>query len=214
MRRTAGLAFLALLVAACGAAPGRSLVDYHDPTGRFVARLPAENTFTVLATRMATASTPGVLAGVLAEPPALASPSASPSSVLGDRFAVDQTSDDRTIFQALVVTTEGFSSLDDMTLYFLTNDATFDVRETRAIRVAGETGRLVVADYLEDGAPIAGVAGAFTLGRDGVGYLIAAIFPPGTWAAQRTDFLAIVRSFRSAVPPHEAAIPVAVPTAA
>lgn len=213
MRRTAGLAFLSLLVAACGAAPARSLVDYHDPGGRFVASLPAANTFTVVPTRLETASTPGVLAGVIAEPPALASPSASPTSAIGG-FGIGPTSDDRTIFQALVVTTDGFTSLDDMTLYFLTNDSTFDVRETRAIRVAGEPGRLVVADYRAGDAATAGVAGAFTLGRDGVGYLIAAIFPPGTWAAQRADFLAVVRSFRSAVPPQEAAIPVAVPTAA
>jgi hypothetical protein len=212
VRRTAGLAFLSLLVAACGAPSGRDLVRYHDPGAVFTALVPAGAAITVLEPRRATASSPGVLAGYLAEPPAQATP--SPAGGLGGGLALSQTAEDRTTFQALVVTTEGFSSIDDMTLYFLTGDTTFDVRLSRPIRVAGEAGRLIVADYVEGGSPVAGVAGAFSLGSDGVGYLLAAIFPAGTWEAERDDFLAMVRAFSVRVPPQEAALPVAVPTAA
>ena len=212
MRRTASLAFLSLLLVACGAGPGRDLVRYHDPKANFTAFLPAEDVITVLRPKLPTVGAPGVVAGVLAEPPARATP--SPSGGLGGGLSLAQTSADLTSFQALVVTTGGFSSLEDMTLFFLTSDTTFDVRTTRSIRVAGTPGRLIVADYLVDGTARAGVAGAFSLGRDGVGYLLAAIFPAGTWDAQRDDFLAIVASFSVRVSPQEAAIPLAAPTAA
>ena len=75
MRRTASLAFLSLLLVACGAGPGRDLVRYHDPKANITAFLPAEDVITVLRPKLPTVGAPGVVAGVLAEPPARATPS-------------------------------------------------------------------------------------------------------------------------------------------
>jgi len=66
-----------------------------------------------------------------------------------------------------------------------------------------------VADVVRDGQKLAGVATAFTLGQEGVGYIVFAIFPPGEWANERSDFLKVVGSFRSAVPPGMKAFPLA-----
>jgi hypothetical protein len=49
---------------------------------------------------------------------------------------------------------------------------------------------------------------ATSLGHDGTGYLLAAIFPPGSWSAEEADFLHVVRSFRGDVPPGLRTFPV------
>ena len=61
--------------------------------------------------------------------------------------------------------------------------------------------RSVVADSIQDGEARSSVAVAFSLGRGDVGYLIAALFPPGEWEAQEPDLLRLVASFRAEVPP-------------
>ncbi|MGZ8624780.1 MAG: hypothetical protein ACXWYQ_11530 [Actinomycetota bacterium] len=65
-----------------------------------------------------------------------------------------------------------------------------------------------MADSLQDGEPRATVAVALSLGRDGIGYLGAAIFPPGEWEAEEADFLRVVRSFRTEIPPGLLTFPV------
>src|SRR6266540_815816 len=72
---------------------------------------------------------------------------------------------------------------------------------------------LAVADVVRDGQKVAGVAAAFTLGQQGVGYIVLAIFPPGDWASERSDFLKVVGSFRPGVPPGMKAFPLAGGTA-
>jgi hypothetical protein len=53
------------------------------------------------------------------------------------------------------------------------------------------------------------LAAAFTLGRQGVGYIVAAIFPAGDWNNQRSDFLKVVSSFQAEVPPGLRTFPLA-----
>jgi hypothetical protein len=105
------------------------------------------------------------------------------------------------VYEAFVVTTDGFQDLSDMVLAFLTAEPSVDMRETRPIRIDGTEGRLVVADTVQEGVAGSSVAVAFSLGRHDVGYLVAALFPPGEWEAQEADLLRVVASFRAEVPP-------------
>lgn len=191
-------------IAGCSGAPTstRDFVRYHDPEGVFVADLPAGHTLSPAEPRAEGQTAPGVLAGVVAEPPG----AASPSSALGGGTAL-ATDPDRTSFQVLVVTSGGFESLDDMVLSYLTLDPSIDVREERPIEVDGDPGRLVVADVLGDGATAAGIAAVFSLGHGGTGVILAVVFPPGTWEAERADFERLLRSFRTGLAPGELAVP-------
>jgi hypothetical protein len=96
-----------------------------------------------------------------------------------------------------------------MALYYLTGGGSIDVRLEEPIRVDGAPGRLVVADSIQGGEAVSSVAVAFSLGREGTGYLVAAIFAPGSWEAERSDFLRVVDSFRAEVPPGLQTFPVA-----
>lgn len=196
---------LLLALAACSSGSGRSFARYYDPQGLFTANLPAANDITV-APPQPSSGGPGILSGVIASPP---QPSPSPQSALGGGLDLGQTgSTDQTIYEAFVVTTDSFSSLSDMTLYFLTRDPSIDVQLEQSIRFDGMPGKLVVADVVRGGSPAAGVAVVLSLGTDGTGYLVAAIFPPGTWDGERADFLNVVGSFRVDVPPGIATFPV------
>lgn len=198
-------ATLLVALVACSGASGRSFARYYDPQGLFAANLPAANDITVTPPQPSS-SGPGILSGVIASPP---QPSPSSQSALGGGLDLGQTaSTDQTIYEAFVVTTDSFSSLADMTLYFLTRDPSIDVQLEQAIRFDGMPGRLVVADVVRGGNPAAGVAVALSLGAAGTGYLIAAIFPPGSWDGERSDFLRVVGSFRVDVPPGIATFPV------
>ena len=55
----------------------------------------------------------------------------------------------------------------------------------------------------------ASVAAAITLGDGETGYLLAAIFPPGEWDAERGDFGRVLSSFDANVPPGLATFPMA-----
>lgn len=191
-------------IAGCGgpSGPTRDFVEYHDPDGVFIADLPAGHTFAPTDPRPESQTAPGILAGVIAEPPG----AASPSSALGGGTAL-ATDPDETSFQILVLTSSGFESLDDMVLSYLTADPLIDVREERPTRVDGDPGRLVVADVFRDDVPVAGIAAVFSLGHGGTGFILASVFPPGTWEAERSDFLWVLRSFRVDLPPGELAVP-------
>lgn len=69
------------------------------------------------------------------------------------------------------------------------------------MRIAGSSGRLIVADVTQGGQVTSSVAAAVSLGTGGDGYLVAAIFPSGGWDAERADFLRVFASFRAGVPP-------------
>ena len=209
MRRTVVLvALLALGVVACASTKDRDLSRYYDPEGLFTASLPSANTVSVTPPQPGEAG-PGILSGVISQPPA---PSPSPQGQfgggLGQGLSQQTAPADQTTYEAFVVTTEVFDDLSDMSLYFLTGDPTIDLREQRPIRVAGTAGRLVVADSLQDSEPRASVALAMSLGTEGTGYLVAAIFPPGEWDTEETDFLRVVESFRADVPPGLLTFPV------
>jgi hypothetical protein len=206
-RTRLGVLLACLVLAACSGSANRDLARYYDPEGLFSADLPAANTLSVTPpqTGQRTAS---ILSGVVAAPP---QPSASPSSALGDPLGggigQQAPAGDQTMYEVFVVTTNTLDSLDAMTLYFLTADPAIDVRDEQPVEVANAEGRLVVADIRRSGAVVASVAAALTLGSHGVGYIVAAVFPPGGWSNERSDFARVVASLRPSVPPALASFP-------
>lgn len=205
MRRTIpraiafGLA-LGLALSACASARERELLRYYDPEHRFSTRLPAANTISVLPPQQAEDG-PSLLSGVISQPPL---PSPSPQSRfggIGEGLGQPPTPPDQTVYEALAVSTGTFDDLQGMALFFVTGVPTMDVREQREVRIDGLPGLLVIADSVEGGEARAGVAVAMTLGREGTGYVLAAIFPPGQWEAEEPDFLRVLSSFRVGTPP-------------
>src|SRR5581483_4560386 len=161
MRRWGLAAVVALALSACSSGPSRELARYYDPSGLFATDLPAANDITVTSPQPA-ANGPGVLGGVISAPP---QPSPSPSDAFGTGLGGQPVQSDRTVYEALVVTTDGFGDLPAMVAYF---------------HRGGQT--------------TASVAAAFSLGDGRTGYIVAAIFPPGTWAGEEADFLRVLRS--------------------
>lgn len=193
---------LALALPACSGDGGREFARYYDPRGFFTASLPAADTFTVTSPQSGQDG-PGLLTGVIAQPPA---PSSAPRASLFDLSQTEEA--DQTIYQVLAVGTGGFEGLADMGLYFLTGDPAIDVQLDETVRIDGSEGRLVVGDVRNAGAATASVAVGMTLGEGGTGYLIAAVFPPGDWEAERLDFFRVLESFRGNVPPSFETFPV------
>jgi hypothetical protein len=208
MRRRAALVVLCCLaLAACSGSQARDLARYYDPQGLFTADLPAANALSVTTAQQGRGSS-SVLSGVVSSPP---QPSASPSSAFGGALggvaAQAAPTGDRTLYQVLAVTTDAFPTVEAMTLYFLTANPSIDVRDERPVTIGGGEGRLVVADVVESDSPRAGLAAAFTLGQDGVGYIVAAVFPPGDWAREEADFSKVVGSLHAGVAPGLASFP-------
>ena len=214
MRRTAiATAMAAMALVACSTGKNRDFAVYYDPEGLFSASLPAANDIAV-APSQPPSQGPSVLTGVVSTPPA---PSPSPSSAFGggltDLAAQTTGPQDQTVYEALAVTTGTFQDLPQMALAFLTGNPVVDVQIEQGTRVGGIAGELIVADVVRDSQKVAGVAAAFTLGQQGVGYIVLAIFPPGDWTSERSDFLKVVGSFRPGVPPGMKAFPLAGGTA-
>ena len=200
MRRFIVIAAASVVLVACSAGSGRDFARYYDPQGLFTTNLPAANVITVTPPQPASAGAPGLLAGVIAAPPQ-PSPSAS-TGTFGGGLNLGQTAPaDQTIYEAFAVTTDTFQTLGDMSLFFLTGDPAIDLQQEASIRIDGQAGKLVVADVTQGGQVTSSVAAAFTLGRGGTGYLIAAVFPPGGWDKERDDFMRVLASFRAGVPP-------------
>jgi hypothetical protein len=193
-----------LILAGCSQDTGRDLVRYYDEQGLFTVNLPAENEIVVTPPQVAQDG-PGLLTGVVSSPPA-PSPQAQPG--LGSALTpTEQT--DQTIYQAFAITSKEFEDLDEMALYFLTGDPVVDVLLDERTRLDGEIARLVVADVRSGAEVTSSVAAALTLGDGQTGYLVAAIFPPGSWDDERADFQRVLRSFHTQVPPGLATFPVA-----
>jgi hypothetical protein len=201
MRVRAGLGLLlaGALLTGCANGESRQLARYYDPRGLFSADLPAANSVTVAPVRRAGAGS-SLLSGVVASPP---QPSPTESSPLGGGFgamAQQAPAGDQTLYQVLAVRTNAFDSVEAMDVSFLTGDPAIDVREERAILVGRTVGRLIVADITRAGSVQATIAAAFTLGTHDVGYIVAAVFPPGDWDRERSDFARIVASLTPEVP--------------
>ena len=195
-----------VLLAACAQDQGREFARYYDKQGLFTVNLPEANDITVTPPQQGSQGGAGLLTGVVSSPPA-PSPTAAPALGAGfDPAATTQT--DQTIYQAFAVTTDSFDDLDQMALYFLTGDPVVDVVIDDPTRLAGDPGRLVVADVRDGDQVNASVAAAMTLGDGSTGYLIAAIFPPGGWDDERADFERVVGSFNADVPPGFDTFPV------
>ncbi len=201
-RSFALVAAVAVGLVACSQSSSREFARYYDPLGHFSTNLPVANDITVTPPQPAPAADqPGFLAGVVSSPPL---PSPSPTSQfgsIGSQFGQQAQATDRTIYEVFVVTTGTFADLPDMVLYFLTQDPGVDVQVDRGAKLAGMTGRLVVADVSRDGQATASVAAAFTLGENDTGYIVAAVFPPGDWGREESDFQNVLDSFRTDLPP-------------
>jgi hypothetical protein len=203
MRKLLGVCALAVSLAACSGDSGREFARYYDPEGFFVTNLPAAHDITVTPPQAA-GDGPGLLTGVVASPPQ-PSPSAPTTGALG---IAQEEPQDQTIYEALAISTSGFDDLEQMGLYFLTGDPAIDVQIDDPVRIDGHEGRLLVADITQDGEATASLAAALTLGEDGTGFLVAAVFPPGRWEAEREDFFSVLGSFRANIPPGLETFPV------
>lgn len=208
MKRTLAGTALVLVLAACTGDSGRELASYYDPQGRFATSLPAANDLSVTQPQPSQGG-PTLLTGVVATPP---QPSPSPQTGFGGGFNVAQATTevtDQTIYQAFVVTTDTFETIEQMSLFFLTSDPAVDVVLDDRILVDEQEARLVVADVRQQGTVLSSVAAAFALGtgEPRTGFLVAAVFPPGAWDEERGDFLRVLDSFRTGLPPALAAIP-------
>jgi len=205
MRRWAAVLVAAsMALTACAGSRGRTFEQYYDPKGLFTAYLPAGNDITV-ASPQPSATGPSLVAGVVSAPPR---PSPAPQQGGFGNFIQQTAPADQTVYEMFVVTTDSFSSIGDMVLFFLTSDPSIDVKHEEDVSVGGNPGRLVVADITDGNRATAGIAAAFTLGVDGTGYLVAAVFPPGDWDRERSDFGKVVGSFKTEVPPGITSIPV------
>lgn len=204
MRRVIALGAIALALASCSEQSGRAFATYYDPQGLFSTSLPAANTITVTPPQ-STQDGPSLLTGVVAAPP---QPAAQSGTAFGGGSVLPtEMPSDQTVYEAFAISTSDLEDLDAMVLYFLTGDPSVDVLEQEPITVADSAGRLLVVDVSTDGAVSASVAAAVTLGTGGTGYLVAAIFPPGEWDAERDDFLRMLDSFTSKVPPALSTFP-------
>lgn len=204
VRRFLGAGALSLALVACSGDSGREFARYYDPLGFFTTNLPAANDITVIPPQTA-GDGPGLLTGVISSPPA---PDPAPQIGLGALSLSQTEPPDQTIYQARAVTTGGFDDLDQMGLFFLTGDPAIDLELDEAVRIDGHEGRLLVADVVQNDQTTASLAAAFTLGIDGTGFLVAAVFPPGEWDTERDDFFRVLESFRTDVQPGLGTFPV------
>jgi hypothetical protein len=201
------VAFAAAVVAlaACTDGDGRTFARYYDPEGFFTTHLPAANVISVAPGEPAVPGTPTFLTGVESLPP---QPSPQAPQGFGGALGATTAPSDLTIYRAFAVSTDAFADLDDMSLFFVTSSPTFDVQLDEPVRIDRTDARLIVVDAIEGDQVISSLAVAMTLGRGDTGYLVVALFPPGTWDEERADFLRILGSFRMTVPPGFATIPV------
>jgi hypothetical protein len=207
MKRIAAAAGMALVLGSCSGGAHRPLERYYDPQSLFSAELPAANDIQVLQPQ-SSSSGPSLLTGVTSAP-ASATPSAGAGNDLGVGTSVQS---DQTQYQVFVLTGDAYSSPQDLSLLQM-SDPNADLKTQQATTIGDHEGLLIVADYKASAqSPAFSAASGFLL-VDGVGYWISAVFPAGAWGSEQTDFMNVLRSFRTDVPPGVALAPLSDPNA-
>jgi hypothetical protein len=192
-------------LASCTDEGGRAFARYYDPEGFFTTNLPAANAISVAPGEAPVPGTPTFLTGVESLPP---QPSPQAPQGFGGALGATTAPSDLTVYRAFAISTDAFADLNEMALFFVTSNPTFDVLLDEPVRIDTTDARLLVVDALEGDQVISSLAVALTLGRNDTGYLVVALFPEGTWDDERADFLRILGSFRMSVPPGFSTIPV------
>ncbi|HXF71473.1 MAG TPA: hypothetical protein VNO79_02545 [Actinomycetota bacterium] len=206
MRRLPVL-LVAVAVAATSCAGGvhREFARYYDPAGHFSAVLPRDNQIRVLPPETGgDQAGPQLLSGVQSVPV-----QPSPAAGLGGLGVEPAGTQDRTAYYVFAFTSDLLQDEEDLARLY-TSQPGVDVKVQEPVRIGDDTGLLVVADSETEGGVRFSVASGFLL-AGGVGYWIAAAFPAGAWESEREDFLSVLSSFRTEVPPAVRAIPVGGP---
>lgn len=206
MRRLLPLVLAAALaLTACGGGVRREFARYYDPSGHFSAVLPRDNQVRVLPPEAGgDQAGPQLLSGVQSVPV-----QPSPAQGLGGIGVEPLGTQDRTAYYVFAFTADLLQDEEDLARIY-TSQPGVDVKVQEPVRIGDDTGLLVVADSETEGGTRFSVASGFLLAGD-VGYWIAAAFPAGGWEAERQDFLTVLSSFRTEVPPAVGAIPVGAP---
>jgi hypothetical protein len=192
----------ALALTACGGGIRREFARYYDPSGHFSAILPRDNQVRVLPPETGGDQTgPQLLSGVQSVPV-----QPSPAQGLGGIGVEPLGTQDRTAYYVFAFTADLLQDEEDLARIY-TSQPGVDVKVQEPVRIGDDTGLLVVADSETDAGVRFSVASGFLLSGD-VGYWIAAAFPAGQWEAEREDFLRVLSSFRTEVPPAVGTFPV------
>ena len=200
VRRVLFTAVGLLVLASCGGGVEREFERYYDPSGLFSAELPRDNTVQVLPADPGSGEGPQLLGGVQSVP-------AAPTPAQGlTGFGIQPTgTQDQTAYYVFAFSSELLVEVEDLARIY-TSQPGVDVKIQEPVRIGGELGLLVVADNEAEGGIRFSVASGFLIqGRRG--YWIAAAFPEGAWEEERDDFLKVLSSFRTRVPPGISAVP-------
>jgi hypothetical protein len=93
------------------------------------------------------------------------------------------------------------------------SDPNADLKTQATTTIGGHDGLLIVADYkATEAGPAYSAASGFLL-SGGVGYWIFAAFPAGGWGGEQEDFMSVLHSFTTDVPPGVPVAPLSDPTA-
>jgi len=211
MKRIAGVASLALALAACSggnAVTGETFERYYDPGGLFSAEFPASNEITIIPPDSAgpTGAGPRIVTGAISGPP---QPQQTGGGGLFDFGQIRRPGGN--LYLVYVLDAGDITSPDDLSAALLTGAPGSDVKVKERTTLGGREGVLVVADLLGEGRTVE-VASAFTV-LNGTGYMVASGFSPGDWPQHREEFLRVVGSLQTEVPAGIGILPQGSPTA-
>jgi hypothetical protein len=189
---------LAALLAGCGASAPKPTERYYDPQGLFSVRLPTGSVYDVVPGQDVPDG-PHLVTGVLTSGPPVATSAAAPG-FLGQAGAQNQQG--FTIYEVYVVTTlePGLpvTSPRDLASAMVAKTIQPDVQMRQDVRVDGQGGLLEVVDHRAIGYTD---ASAFVV-IGGAGFWVRELFPLGDWGSHREEFLTMVHSLRTDVPPN------------
>ena len=203
MRKLSALVVVVASALTAGGGVGHRVVARDDdPAGRVSAVLPRDNQIRVLPPEAGGDQTgPQLLSGVQSVPV-----QPSPAEGLGGIGVEPLGTQDRTAYYVFAFTADLLQDEEDLARIY-TSQPGVDVKVQEPVRIGDHTGLLVVAESETQGGVRFSVASGFLLAGD-VGYWIAAAFPAGQWEAERENFLRVLSSFRTEVPPAVGTIPV------
>ncbi|MEX0833333.1 MAG: hypothetical protein WD276_05595 [Actinomycetota bacterium] len=191
----------ALMAASCAQPKNRDFQRYYDPAGLFSTEFPSGNNVETVQPSDLGGGT-RILGGARSLPPI---PSQG-STGLGSIGGQDQTMYEVNVLDpGLLMTAHDLSTSLYASFPFKT-----DVEIRRNADVSGRNGLLVVAAHESEGGEF-GTASAFLVGN-GNAYWILTVFPDGSWEQEQSDFMRVLRSFKTEAPPFPAA-PISSPTA-